>query len=171
MTDKTLAELLEIYEKAIALKMHPVGCYYTSDKPTDPGKLFGGTWEPIQDTFLYCAGPKHAAGQSGGEETHTLTVEEFPQHTHTVTVFTGGNGDVGDYDTRFFSPDGRSSTVSGGNAKVWYVWKSAANKTWGTNNGVSGTGDPAGNALITGGNQPHNNMPPFRSVYCWHRIA
>lgn len=171
MTDKTLEELLEMHEKTIALKMHPVGCYYTSDKPTDPHKLFGGTWEPIQDTFLWCAGPKHAAGTSGGEETHTLTVEEFPQHTHKVTVFTGGNGDAGDYDTRFFSPDGRSSTVSGGNAKLWHVWKSKANKTWGTNNGVSGTGDPAGNALITGGNQPHNNMPPFRSVYCWHRIA
>lgn len=171
MTDKTLAELLEMHEKNIALKMHPVGCYYTSDKPTDPHELFGGTWEPIQDTFLWCAGPKHAAGTSGGEETHTLTVEEFPQHTHKVTVFTGGNGDSGDYDTRFFSPDGRSSTVSGENAKVWHVWKSEANKTWGTNNGVSGTGDPAGNALITGGNQPHNNMPPFRSVYCWHRIA
>ena len=27
MTDKTLAELLEMHEKNIALKMHPVGCY------------------------------------------------------------------------------------------------------------------------------------------------
>lgn len=44
------------------------------------------------------------------------------------------------------------------------------NKTWGLNNGVYGTGDPAGNALITGGNQPHNNMPPYKSVYAWQRV-
>lgn len=91
MTDKTLEELLEMHEKTIALKMHPVGCYYMSDKPTNPHELFGGTWEPIQDTFLWCAGPKHAAGTTGGEETHTLTVEESPEHTHDIssTTITG----------------------------------------------------------------------------------
>ena len=36
MTDKTLAELLEMHEKNIALRMHPVGCYYTSDQPHRP---------------------------------------------------------------------------------------------------------------------------------------
>ena len=44
------------------------------------------------------------------------------------------------------------------------------NKTWGINNGETGTGDPAGNALPTGGNQPHNNMPPYKSVYAWQRV-
>lgn len=170
MDDHTLLETIQMAIKLSKLEQHPVGSIYTSTLPTDPHELFGGTWEPIQDTFLWCAGPKHAAGTTGGEETHTLTVEEFPQHTHKVTVFTGGDGDGGDYDTRFFSPDGRSSTVSGRNAKLWHIWKSAANKTWGTNNGVSGTGDPAGNALITGGNQPHNNMPPYKSVYAWQRV-
>ena len=170
MDDHTLLETIQMAIKLSKLEQHPVGSIYTSTKPTDPHELFGGTWEPIQDTFLWCAGPKHAAGTTGGEETHTLTVEELPQHTHKVTVFTGGSNDSGDYDTRFFSPDGRSSTVSRENAKVYHVWKSAANKTWGTNNGVSGTGDPAGNALITGGNQPHNNMPPYKSVYAWQRV-
>lgn len=98
MTDKTLAELLEMHEKTIALKMHPVGCYYTSDKPTDPHELFGGTWEPIQDTFLWCAGPKHAAGTTGGEETHTLTIEEMPAHTHQQYVTANPGGGV--YNTR-----------------------------------------------------------------------
>ena len=55
---------------------------YTSTRPTDPHGLFGGTWDPIQDTFLWCAGPKHAAGTTGGEETHKLVINEMPSHTH-----------------------------------------------------------------------------------------
>lgn len=68
--------------KLIKLLSWPVGSIYTSSLPTDPHELFGGTWEPIQDVFLYCAGPKHVAGETGGEETHKLTVEEMPEHNH-----------------------------------------------------------------------------------------
>lgn len=28
----------------VLLAAHPVGSYYISDKATDPGTLFGGTW-------------------------------------------------------------------------------------------------------------------------------
>lgn len=144
MTDKTLAELLEMHEKTIALKMHPVGCYYTSDKPTDPQELFGGTWEPIQDTFLWCAGPKHAAGTSGGAETHTLTIEEMPAHSHQYNRLPQAffNTDYSDGIQANFD----SSVRRGSNTEYTQTWN-------------------------TGGGKPHNNMPPFRSVYCWHRIA
>ena len=128
---KNLLEYTELIVKSIKLLSWPVGSIYTSTKSTDPHKLFGGTWEPIQDTFLWCAGPKHAAGTSGGEETHTLVINEFPQHTHKVAVFTGGNGDGGDYYASYFSPDGRSASTSTGNAKLWHVWKDGMNKTWG----------------------------------------
>ena len=167
---RNLKEYTALLIKSTKLLSWPVGSIYTSTKPTDPHELFGGTWEPIQDTFLWCAGPEHAAGTTGGEEKHTLTVEESPQHTHKVAAFTGGDGDIGEYDARFLSPDGRSSTVSVANAKLWYVWKDSMNKTFGQDNGIFGVGDPAGNALPTGGNQPHNNMPPFISVYAWQRV-
>lgn len=117
--------------KLIKLLSWPVGSIYTSTKSIDPHKLFGGTWEPIQDTFLWCAGPKHAAGTSGGAETYKLNIGELPQHTHKVAVFTGGNGDGGDYYASYFSPDGRSASTSTGNAKLWHVWKNDINKTWG----------------------------------------
>lgn len=140
MTDKTLAELLDMHEKTIALKMHPVGCYYTSDKPTDPHELFGGTWEPIQDTFLWCAGPKHAAGTSGGEEKVTLTVSEMPEHYHTFPASP----------YLWIERDGTSDEVispESGAAK-------AVSKT----------------TASVGGSKPHNNMPPFVSVYAWKRV-
>lgn len=170
MDDHTLLETIQMAIKLSKLEQHPVGSIYTSTKPTDPHELFGGTWEPIQDTFLWCAGPEHAAGTTGGEETHKLTVEESPQHTHKVAVFTGGYEDGGDYYARYFFPDGRGAEYSTGNAKLWHFWKDGMNKTWGVNNGETGTGDPAGNALPTGEDQPHNNMPPYKSVYAWERV-
>lgn len=79
---KTISELTTLLIKSVKLMSWPVGSVYTSSKPTSPAELFGGTWEPIQDTFLWCAGPKHAAGETGGAETHTQTVEEMPEHNH-----------------------------------------------------------------------------------------
>lgn len=127
--------------KLIKLLSWPVGSIYTSTKPTDPHELFGGTWEPIQDTFLWCAGPKHAAGTSGGEETHTLIIEEMPAHAHS-------------------SPDNAAGFYAGWGNKSGDGWVTAASQ---------GTG---GNwwTQDTGGGKPHNNMPPFKSVYAWQRV-
>lgn len=65
--------------------IYPVGSIYMSMNSTNPGTWFGGTWERIQDTFLLAAGTTYAAGDTGGEATHTLTVNEIPSHGHNVT--------------------------------------------------------------------------------------
>lgn len=127
--------------KLITLLSWPVGSIYTSTRPTDPHELFGGTWEPIQDTFLWCAGPKHAAGTTGGEDKVTLTVSEMPEHYHSFTASP----------YLWSERDGTSDEIISPNT--------------GTAKAVSKT------TAIVGGSKPHNNMPPFRSVYCWHRIA
>lgn len=95
---RTLKEYTTLLLKSVKLLSWPVGSIYISSKPTDPHELFGGTWKPIQDTFLWCAGPKHAAGTTGGEETHTLTIEEMPAHTHQQYVT--ANPGAGVYSTR-----------------------------------------------------------------------
>ena len=63
-------------------KLYPVGCIYQSAKATSPAELFGGTWEQIKDRFILAAGDTYAAGSTGGEATHTLTVNEMPRHNH-----------------------------------------------------------------------------------------
>lgn len=70
--------------KAFLDYLHPVGSVYQSTDPTSPADLFGGTWEQIKDVFLLAAGDSHAAGSTGGEETHTLTKAEIPDHAHTL---------------------------------------------------------------------------------------
>lgn len=66
---------------------HPVGEYYeTSNVEFNPNDEWGGTW--VEDT----AGKTTVAKDNGtfktlgdtiGSETHTLTIEEMPSHTHT----------------------------------------------------------------------------------------
>ena len=88
---------------------HPVGSIYMSTENTSPASMFGGTWEQILGKFLLSsddvltyddagngtittAGTYHA-GATGGEATHTLTVNEMPRHQH--NVYTGGTAGSG----------------------------------------------------------------------------
>lgn len=70
--------------KSLLDYLHPVGSVYQSTDSTSPADLFGGTWEQIKDRFLLASGDSHAAGSTGGEETHTLTKAEIPNHAHTL---------------------------------------------------------------------------------------
>lgn len=64
--------------------IYPVGSIYMSVNSTNPSTLFGGTWEQIKDKFLLSCGDTYANGSTGGEATHTLTVDEMPKHSHTL---------------------------------------------------------------------------------------
>lgn len=66
--------------------IYPVGSIYISTAAANPADLFTGTqWEAIQGRFLLAASTSHPAGQMDGEETHTLTINEMPSHTHQIT--------------------------------------------------------------------------------------
>ena len=79
-------------------RVYPVGAVYISFDNTDPSNLFGGTWTRIGERFLYAAPTDPQSPLSvwdeGGEETHTLTIDEMPAHSHKVDAntryYTGG---------------------------------------------------------------------------------
>lgn len=85
---RTPAELLADIEAATVSvmldKAYPVGSIYMSVNSTNPHSLFGGTWVQIKDRFLLAAGAAYKAGATGGEATHTLTVDEIPNHQHAL---------------------------------------------------------------------------------------
>lgn len=85
--------------KAIAAALlnytYPVGSLYMSAEATSPASLFGGTWEQIKDRFILAAGDTYAAGSTGGEATHTLTVSEMPTHNHSILSGDGSNSQYG----------------------------------------------------------------------------
>ena len=122
--------------------IYPVGSIYMSVNSTNPRTLFGGTWTQLKDRFLLGAGSTYTNGSTGGEASHTLTVNEMPSHSHAQYVTVGSGGSLSancDYD----------SYVSG------KARKSSQNVST----------DPAG-----GGNS-HNNMPPYLVVYMWERTG
>jgi hypothetical protein len=76
----------------ILARTYPIGSVYLSVNGTDPGALFGGTWERLKDRFLLAAGDTYAAGATGGEAAHTLTVEEMPSHSHEIQYISAETG-------------------------------------------------------------------------------
>ena len=140
----------------------PVGKVYISADPTSPAELFGGTWERLEDVFLLAAGAKHAAGSTGGEEKHTLTVEEMPSHGNHLM-----QGRMYEELAENASNDSsyRSNTLY--LPKTAFASTGNFNRGWKDWNG--GEMYPAG--TLKGGGNSHNNMPPYLAVYTWKRIA
>lgn len=143
------------------LAAYPVGAIYISTVSTSPASLFGGTWERLKDRFLLGAGDTYAAGSSGGEAAHALTVNEMPPHYHSL-------GHTGDHPAF-------SVTWGNINASVEVPSATAVSHT-------PGQALTGGNPLVifqdsdyitaySGGGLAHNNMPPYLAVYMWKRVS
>ena len=78
---------------------YPVGAIYLSVTDTNPAALFGGTWERIGGRFLLGADSTYAAGSTGGEASHKLTVDEMPRHNHTLDNYNTAAGNTTAYMT------------------------------------------------------------------------
>lgn len=153
----------DIAKKTMFKLLYPVGSIYMSTVSTNPATLLGfGTWEQINGRFLYCTTTSKTTGgassvsytPAGTVGNHTLTANEIPAHSHSLVYPNNGK---------------EISLDTGG---------SAYNISWGSR-GLGGGNLMAGN---TGGGQAHNHgfsgtqatidtMPPWFSVYCWHRTA
>jgi len=129
---------------AIFDKIYPVGAIYISTYNTNPGNLFTGSWEKIEGKFLLASGTNYQLGKTGGEEKHTLTINEMPYHGHELNVYNSNwtNTVPSDIDTAQYGK-------------------------W-TSKGIRATGYPV---KAVGGNQAHNNMPPYLVVNIWKRIS
>lgn len=115
--------------------------------PEKVAEVYGyGTWERYgTDRVTVGAGGDYAAGSVGGEKEHTLTVDEMPRHSHQIyNMSWGGKGLNSEIDNgyNFWVYDNNN------NATINISYLQAA-----------------------GGNNPHNNMPPYIGTYKYRRIA
>ncbi len=124
-------------------QIYPVGSIYLSVSATNPGILFGGSWEAFaagktlvgidanQEEF-------NTVNKIGGEKKHTLTIDEMPSHDHKRP----------------------NSILYNGNSSWW----------------IGGAGGTTIEVVETptstsGGNQAHNNLQPYITIYMWKRVA
>ena len=137
--------------------VYPVGSIYMNVNSTNPGTLFGGTWEQIQGRFLLGMSSSYPAGSQGGEAEHTLTLNEIPEHRHylsqlgnTYRMLPSTHAADGEIATTIVTSPGpaysKSTMPDGGYLIAWQL-------------------------IDTPHDLPHNNMPPYLSVYIWKRTA
>ena len=68
-------------------RFYPVGTIYeTTNGDFNPNTTWGGTWSKIEGKFLLGSSTSYVIGNTGGEATHTLTVNEMPSHKHTISA-------------------------------------------------------------------------------------
>ena len=154
----------------IFLSLYPVGSVYISTSSTNPGTLFGGTWEQIKDRFLLACGSTYSNGSTGGSaslQSHTHSIPALSgtaassTHSHVVTTKTTSYGSGSQTSWRCLSWPGTSADYT---------------QTVYTNNGTadgSHTHSVTTNASTSGtsGSGSAGNMPPYLAVYIWKRTA
>lgn len=135
-----LNNILAVYWKTI----YPIGSIYISTNSTfNPNTTFGGTWRKTADgRCLIGANDTYPLGSTGGESTHTLSVDEMPSHSHFSSRVNWYNN---------LQTDG----ISAPNAAQ-------------SNLKVDGPDTYTSN---TGSSKAHNNMQPYLAVYMWERTA
>ena len=147
MTGKVAALFAPII-KAAKLAAWPVGSIYMSMVATNPGTLFGGTWERIAygRMLIGADSASYPVGSTGGEAEKSFALSST---SYAKIVLAGSSGGIiGDF-------------IS---AKWAYSRKYAAS--------LDSTG---GNALygspLVGSTEKSSIMPPYLSVYMWRRTA
>mgnify|MGYP003677561061 CR=1 FL=1 len=129
-----------VVEIAGALQAYPVGAVYISTVFTPPALLFGGTWDVFgagralvsldaSDTDF------DTAEETIGAKTHTLTTDEIPSHTHSISNFEDptGTGSTGSANGASSFSTVNTNATGGGSAHnniqpsiVVYMWKRTA---------------------------------------------
>ena len=157
---------LETFRQTFLNMVYPIGSIYMSMNETNPGTLFGGTWERISGRFLLGGGgtgpganndtgfgqltaaqqvwfSDSEPGITSGEYFHQLSVGEMPSHTH------NSYGQLPRINDDSISGNKYGHTT----ATSWWF------------QGVSTSVQPNGSDVA------HNNMPPFLVVAMWKRTA
>lgn len=146
----TLAQVLA----AAKLAAHPVGSIYESTDSTDPGTLFGGTWEAFGAGSVLIGldegdGDFDTAGETGGNKSHEHAVSGVAKISYSTS-----------------SASIYAKRVSATAWEATHKMTGAANALGDTTSSSYGT-EVAGTAASV----PGNSLQPYIVVYRWRRTA
>ena len=117
--------------QSFLLKVYPVNSVYISYSNTNPGTLFGGTWENIGSGKVLRGISSGTAGTTGGSETVTLKEENLPSHRHSIPVLTGSTGEAGKH-SHTVTTDASNTTGNGITSTKGWLYNGGSNALLGT---------------------------------------
>jgi len=173
--------------------LRPVGCIIKLFVGANPASLLGfGTWQRVSrgriDISMSESDPDlNNPGGTGGSKTHALAVGEMGIHNHPASGSANSHShaagsltasSLGIHNHSYTNVFGSNITIQSG----------SNNRTMGPGSTIEGTVDGAHTHTVsgstdtasqrnnvitssTGGGQPHNNMPPYITVFIWKRSA
>jgi len=162
----TLTILGDIVAPMFLDKLFPIGAVYITYNDNNPGNFLGGTWEQFgQGRTLVGEGTGNdgstsmsfATNSSGGEYFHLLSKNEMPSHDHVMALYSTA------------SNLGEQVTVWAWSTAVTTMYKNSNNESLyriQKNLPYQGTV-----TYENGGNQKHNNISPYITVFFWKRIS
>ena len=165
---RTIKEVIDI--------VHPVGSIWETTTTDDPNVLWSGTTWVKMDAgrVLISAGTytengttyTYNLGDKGGEAKHQITIEELTAHSHGISV--DNNGNHTHNVRRRLGYTNSSREVSSWGVGVAYYRLDEVSQA---STEYSGTHSHSASASNTGGNQPHENRPPYIVINRWKRTA
>lgn len=152
----TFINLLEV--------VYPVGTVYQSFNSNSPAAMFGGTWEQIEDQFLYNT---TVSGSTGGSKTHDHHwflgwLEWYGTHPSM------SNGDS----TICF--DSKTEPYDSEDGINYVIQRKNGSSPWNHINAgsiSSGTASKPVSAMMECATTESSAMPPYITCYCWRRTA
>lgn len=154
-----VGDMIYMMGKSLLNTFYPVGTIYQSTNPANPSTFMGGTWERYAKGQVLVGLDESdtdfsTSGKTGGEKTHKLTATELPRLGGSQLFH--GAGTIG---TNLSSATG---IITSGD-KI--------DNKYHTN--ASSTGASSYNSfnINFGGDQAHNNLQPYATVYTFRRIA
>jgi hypothetical protein len=148
-TGITAAEVWNLIKAEALNSTYPIGAIYASVANTSPASAFGGTWAPYgagrvlvghdyndpADADFVASSTDGSSENTGGAKTHTLSIDEMPSHTHTISNFEDptGTGSTGSANGASSFSTVNTNATGGGTAHnnlqpyvVVYMWKRTA---------------------------------------------
>lgn len=124
----------------------------------------------LRGRFILGVSPSHPNKETGGAETHTLTVPEMPSHTHAQNSHNhtqDSHNHTQNSHSHWTSGLGSTVGVPGGSYTAAIV--SAGSFTTGSATATNQAATAVNQATTatnqnTGGGDPHNNMPPYYAL-------
>ena len=123
---------------------YPIGSIYQSTAPTNPSTFMGGVWERFGNGRVL-------VGVDETDADFNAANKQDGEKTHTLTI-----DEMPSHSHRQFV------SANNGNDSIRRDWDS---------DGSGRAYDQGMETGKTGGNQPHNNLQPYITVYRWRRTA